>query len=220
MDLLEALYTTRAMRRVSPDPIPIDDIANLVDAAIRAPSGGNNQNWRFLTVTDPALRARLGPLYREAFNTLQETVYKDSWSTARNTGDTATLAIMSSSQWLSENFERVPLWVMAFHRNDPTGASIYPAVWNLMLAARGLGIGTCLTTILGMFQPTETFEVLGVPQDKGWELAATVSCGYPSGRWGLAKRDPAQAVAYAETWGNEVPWSKEVPEWTEPDGYP
>lgn len=220
MDVNEALYTTRAMRRVSPKAIPDEQIARLIDAAIRAPSGGNNQNWRFVTVTDPDLRSRLGPLYRDAFAILQETIYKDTWASAKTRGDDAALRVMSSSRWLADNFETVPLWVLAFHRNDPTGASIYPAVWNLMLAARSLNIGTCLTTILGIFKKAETFEVLGVPLDKGWELAAAVSCGYPTGRWGLARRSPAQTVAYAERWGNDVPWSKDTPEWTEPTGYP
>ena len=66
MDVYEALYTTRAMRRVRPDPIPADVQAKIVDAAIRAPSGGNTQNWRFMLVDDPELKAQLGPLYREA----------------------------------------------------------------------------------------------------------------------------------------------------------
>lgn len=218
MDLFEALYTTRAMRRVSDEPIPDDQVAKLIDAAVRAPSGGNSQNWRFLTVTDPAIRSRLGHLYRQAFDILQETIYKDAASSARERGDEASLRVMSSSQWLAKNFETVPLWVMAIHRNDPTGASIYPAVWNLMLAARGLEIGTCLTTILGMFKKSETFEILGVPPEKGWELAASVSCGYPTGRWGLAKRAPAHEVAYAERWGEAVTWSIDEPAWTEASG--
>ena len=141
MDLNEALYTTRAMRRVKPDPIPDDAIAAMVDAAIRAPSGGNNQNWRFLTVSDPELRAKLGPLYRTAWDKLQNTIYKGRREAAEARGDDAAIRVMTSSQWLADNFETVPLWVFALHRNDPSGASIYPAVWNLMLAARGMGIG-------------------------------------------------------------------------------
>lgn len=220
MDLHEALYTTRAMRRVSPDPIPPGEIAQLIDAAVRAPSGGNNQNWRFLTVTDPDVRAKLGPLYRDAFTTLQDTVYKEAWGSAAASQDSDTKKIMSSSEWLAQNFETVPLWVMAFHRNDPSGASIYPAVWSLMLAARSLGIGTCLTTILGMFKSDETFEILGVPQGKGWTMAAAVSCGYPTGRWGLAQRGPIERVTYEDKWGEPVSWSLPEPVWTEPDSYP
>jgi nitroreductase len=62
MDIREALYTTRAMRRVKPDPIPMDVQARIMDAAVRAPSGGNTQNWRFLLVDDPEVKSKLGPI--------------------------------------------------------------------------------------------------------------------------------------------------------------
>lgn len=213
MDLSEALYTTRAMRRVKPDPIPDDAVAAMIDAAIRAPSGGNSQNWRFLTVSDPELRNQLGPLYRRAWETLQATLYKGRREAAEARGDQAALRVMKSSQWLADNFETVPLWVFVLHRNDPTGASVFPAVWNLMLAARGMGIGTCLTTILGIFEQDAVFELLGVPTDKGWSIAATVECGYPLGRWGVAKRAPAHEVAYAERWGDTPAWTADGPLW-------
>ena len=64
VDVYEALYTTRAMRRVRPDPIPMDVQARILDAAVRAPSGGNAQTWRFLLVDDPEVKAQIGPIYR------------------------------------------------------------------------------------------------------------------------------------------------------------
>ena len=79
MDLTEALYTTSAMLRVKPDPIPEDAVKEMLDAAIRAPSGGNSQNWRFVTVTDPDAKAALGDLYREGWEILQETVYRKAF---------------------------------------------------------------------------------------------------------------------------------------------
>ena len=212
MELLEALYTTRAMRRVKPDPITDDDVAAILDAAIRAPSGGNSQNWRFLTVTDPGVRAQLGPLYREAFEMLQESVYKNAWGRAQETGDEATLRIMKSSAWLAENFEQVPLWLLPYSRNDPSGASIYPAVWSAMLAARAKGIGSCLTTILGIFRPQESAAVLGVPIEKGWVMGAAVSFGYPLGSWGVAARNPVEKVTYADRWGEPVKWTSQPPD--------
>lgn len=209
MQLNEALYTTRAMRRVRADPIPNDVVAAILDAAVRAPSGGNSQNWRFLVVTDPAIRSRLGPLYRSAFEKLGNTVYKDRWAQAERIQHEPTLRVMRSSTWLAENFETVPMWLMAFSRNDPSGASIYPAVWSAMLAARSHGVGTCLTTILGIFEADAAFEVLGAPAGKGWTLNAAVSCGYPLGTWGVAKRSPAHEVAYSDTWGS--PLGFEIP---------
>ena len=213
MDLLESLYTTRAMRRVSADPVDPEDVALVLDAAIRAPSGGNSQNWRMMVVDDPELRARLGPVYRRAFEQLQNTVYKRSWEKARETGDEPALRVMRSSAWLAENFEQVPTWFFFFSRNDPSGASIYPAVWSAMLAARGQGLGTCLTTILGIFERDTTMELLGVPADKGWQLAAAVSCGHPLGKWDLATRNPAESVTYSNQWETPLPFPVNGPRW-------
>ncbi|MFZ0014083.1 MAG: nitroreductase family protein [Acidimicrobiia bacterium] len=215
MDLTEALYTTRAMRRVKPDPIPDQVVAGILDAAIRAPSGGNSQNWRMLVVADPDVRNRLGPIYRDAYRHLQENIYAGRREAAQRAGDEAALRVMRSSDWLAENFETVPLWVMFFTRNDPTGSSIYPAVWNAMLAARGEGVGACLTTILGVFEGTRLFEVLGVPTDKGWQAAAAVSFGYPLGRWGLAQRAPAERVSFADHWGEPLRFEVGGPLWSE-----
>jgi len=104
---------------------------------------------------------------------------------------------------------------MFFTRNDPTGSSIYPAVWNAMLAARGEGVGTCLTTILGVFESKRLFEVLGVPTDKGWQAAAAVSCGYPLGRWGLADRAPVEQVSFRDQWGEPLGHDVGGPLWSD-----
>ncbi|MCB1247197.1 MAG: nitroreductase family protein [Acidimicrobiia bacterium] len=206
MDLNEALYTTRAMRRVKSDPVPDDVVAAMMDAAIRSPSGGNSQNWRWVTVTDRDRMAKLGELYAQAWEQLNASFYKGRAETAAASGDEATVRVMNSAQWLADNFSTVPLVVFPFHRNDPSGASIYPAVWSLMLAARGHGIGTCLTTVLGIFKHDEVCDLLGVPEGKGWTNAAAVTCGYPLGRWGLAQRAPAADVTYTETWGASPHW--------------
>jgi nitroreductase len=213
MDVFEALYTTRAMRRVSSDPIPQDVIVSMLDAAVRSPSGGNSQNWRWITVTDRDTIGDLAALYASAWDELNRTVYAGRAEAARERGDEATLRVLDSSQWLADNFDSVPLVVLPYHRNDPTGASIYPGVWSLMLAARAHGVGTTLTTVLGMFKGPELAELLGVPLDKGWVNAAAVTCGYPLGRWGVAKRGPAHSVVYAERWGEPPDWVADEPRW-------
>jgi len=213
MDLYEALYTTRAMRRVEPDPIPDDVVRRILDAAIRSPSGGNTQNWRFVAVSDRDTLACLGELYSEAWEILQSTVYAGRRAAAEAAGDEQMKRVMSSSQWLGEHFGEVPLVVLAYHRNDPSGASIYPAVWSLILAARGQGVGATLTTILGMFRQAEVADLLGVPLEKGWSNAAAVPLGYPRGRWGVAKRQPVQEVVYVDRWANPPPWTVDEPLW-------
>src|SRR5580658_1025772 len=217
MDLHEALYTTRAMRRVKPDPIPHDVQARILDAAIRAPSGGNQQNWRFLLLDDPAKKAALAPLYQHAMGQLWETVYKDQLEAAAANPDLPEsqqmFRVQHSAQWLADNFAQVPLFLFPFAQHDPSGGSIYPAVWSAMLAARAEGIGSCLTALLQFFHPAETLEILGVPDGEGWVLAATVSFGYPTGRWGVAERMPVDRVSYRNTWGDDVGFTVPAPLW-------
>lgn len=215
MDINEALYTTRAMRRVKPDPIPTEAVTRMLDAAVRSPSGGNTQNWRWLTVTDRDVMKQLGVLYAEAWVELNETFYAGVKDAAVKRGDETTLRVLSSSQWLADNFGTTPLVVLPYSRNDPSGASIYPAIWSLMLSARAQGIGTTLTTLLGMFKESEVAELLGIPIDKGWKNAAAIPCGYPLGRWGLAKRAPIHDVVYEESWGNAPSWTSNDPLWSE-----
>jgi nitroreductase len=218
MDLYEALYTTRAMRRVSSDPIPDKVVRSMLDSAIRSPSGGNSQNWRWLTVTDRSTIGDLGALYSEAWIELNETMYKGVREAAEARGDQTTQRVLNSSQWLADNFSQIPLVVLPFHRNDPSGASIYPGVWSLMLAARGKGVGTTLTTVLGIFKGKEVADLLGVPLEKGWQNAAAITCGYPLGRWGLAKRAPVQDVVYEEKWGVSPEWTVDEALWVADNG--
>ena len=214
METFEALYTTRAMRRVKPDPIPEDVITRMLDAAIRAPSPGNAQQWRFVAVTDPEMRSGLADLYERSWTQLQSTVYAGVRERAAAAGDSTTERVLSSGDWLAANFAQVPLVVLAFVRNDPDGSGIYPAVWNLMLAARAQGVGTTLTTVLHHFAAAEVAELLDVPTEKGWKNMAAITCGYPLGRWGVATRPPVETVVYADKWGQAPPWSVPEPLWS------
>ena len=219
MDVFEALYTTRAMRRVKEDPVPDNIIKSMIDSAIRAPSGSNRQNWKFLVVTDKNIREKLSNIYRETWD-----YYINSFLNSAKDPGTSSLKkqddkdietirrISNSASWLAENYHKVPLLVLALSRNDPTGSSIYPAIWNLMLAARGHGIGTCLTTVMS-FETEKVFEVLNIPNDKGWTLNATITAGYPLGKWGVAERKPVDDVTYLNTWGNKTNWNLEQPLW-------
>ncbi len=222
MDVREALYTTRAMRRVRPDPIPAEVQARILDAAIRAPSGGNSQGWRFLLVDDPAVKAQLGPLYRDAIGTLWQTFYKENLDKARaapaDPENASLLRVQASAQHLADHFEDVPLFLLGFSRGDPSGGSIFPAIWSAQLAARAEGVGSALTSVLGIFHGPEALEILGVPADKGWTMACCVSFGYPTGRWGVAPRRPVHEVAYRNRWGSPVGFEADEPLWPETSG--
>ncbi|GAA4090922.1 nitroreductase family protein [Nonomuraea soli] len=209
MDVFEALYTTRAMRRVKPDPVPEEVQRSLLDAAVRAPSGGNAQNWRFLLVDSPEIKAKLGPLYRDGLQQLWDGHYKD----LRDSSDPQARKVRASAQHLADHFESYPLMLFAFAKDDPTGGSIFPAVWSAQLAARAHGVGSALTSILSIFYPKQTLGVLGVPSGQGWRLACTVTFGYPLGRWDVAPRRPAHEVSYRNRWDEPVGFEIDQPLW-------
>jgi nitroreductase len=207
MDVYEALYTTRAMRRCTTEPIPEAVQQKILDAAIRAPSGGNTQNWRFLLVDDPAVKSQIGPIYRECLAMLWQTIYKDRLDAANANPDDPEsdqmLRVQRSAQHLADHFEEYPLLLFSFVQFDPTGGSIFPSTWSAMLAARAEGVGASLTSVL-LFQGDKVLEILGVPADEGWLMSSCVTFGYPTGTWGVAPRRPVHEVSYRNQWGEPV----------------
>lgn len=217
MELYEALYTTRSMRRLKPDPIPDDVQARILDAAIRAPSGGNTQRWHFILVDDYGLRNQLGPIYRDCVDRLWSSpAYKQRIDAAKNAPDdphaVSELAMVRSAQHLADTFEQVPLLFFAFAKGDTSGGSIFPAIWSAMLAARGEGVGSTLTTILS-FRKDDVYKLLAVPEGEGWEMTACVPMGYPTGRWGIAKRNPVDQIAGRNGWDQPLGFSITEPLW-------
>ena len=216
MDLYEALYTTRAMRRVRPDPIPDAVQARILDAAIRAPTGGNAQGWRFLLVDDPEVKGQLGPLYRDCIKQLFETIYAPRIAEAEANPDSPKSIefgkMHRSALHLAEHFESYPLLLFGFVQLDPTGSSIYPAIWSAMLAARADGVGSALTTVL-LFRLEEMLRIFGIPADEDWKFACCVTFGYPTGRWGTAPRRPVHEVAYRNRWSEPIGFEVPRPLW-------
>jgi nitroreductase len=211
MDLREALYTTRAMRRITDETVPQSTQARILDAAVRVPSAGNTQTWRFLLVDDPEVRARLGSIYQELY-THGRTYYGDRTAAAEAAPDDPTsqthLKVMRSADYLAENFHRYPLLLFGFAKDDMY--SVFPALWSAMLAARGEGIGTCFTRMLAG-RAAEVFKLLGVPDGEGWQMAGCVTFGYPTGRWGVAERLPVEEVTFRNSWAQPLDFSVNGP---------
>lgn len=208
MDVHEALYTTRAMRRLKPDPVPLEAQARILDAAIRAPNIG--QEWRFILVDDRAVIGQLAPLYERAFERLLEGYGASIDELLQAEGDMARVA--RSGIHLARNFGDVPLLLIAFGKTRE-GSGVYPAVWSAMLAARAEGIGSTLTGVLQSFYRDEMFQILGVPGDEGWYCHGVVPMGYPTGRWAIAPRRPVQAVAGRNSWTGDVGFTVDEPLW-------
>ena len=216
MDIYEALYTTRAMRRCKPDPIPLDAQQRILDAAVRAPSGGNTQNWRFMLVDDADVKAQLGPIYRECMTLLWATIYKERLEIANadptDPDNDQMLRIQRSAQHLADHFEEYPLLLFTFVQFDPTGGSIFPATWSAMLAARAEGIGSSLTSVF-MFQVDKVLDILGVPRADGWLFSSCVTFGYPTGKWDVAPRRPVHEVSFRNHWDGDLGFEIPAPLW-------
>src|ERR1700744_4069809 len=217
MDIYEALYTTRMMRRLRPDPIPLDTQARIVDAAVRAPNGGNTQRWHFVAVDDPKLIRHIAGLFRRA-RALEYEKFQigkgPMVATAPGADPTAHAETMrrmkGSGNYLADHFEEVPLLLFVFAIDDLGGANIYPAIWSALLAARAEGVGGVMTMVLRNFEQRVN-ELLGVPAGEGWTMSAMLALGYPLGKWGVAaNRRPVHEVSSRNGWGK--PFGVEVPQ--------
>lgn len=211
MDIYEALYTTRAMRRLRPDPIPFDAQARILDAAIRAPHIA--EGWRFLLVDDTEIKSRLAELYQQAAEQLISGALGDQLD-GLMASDTPIGRTLRSSMHLRLNFANVPLLLFGFSR-DSGGSGVYPALWSAMLAARAEGIGSTLTGMIQSFYADEAFEILGVPRNSGWFMHGTVAMGYPTGRWGIGERTPVHKVAYRNRWDGDLGFEVPEPLWSQ-----
>ena len=198
MDLVEAISTLRAMRRLKPDPVSDDDIWTLLDAAIKAPSGGNSQPWNFVVIRDPETKSKIGGYYLDAWN---KTYGSGPGRAMRDRPGMA--GVYRSAEHLAHHLGEAPVLIIATIRasgdglSPLTGASIYPAVQNLMLAARALGLGTTLTTLHKLHEQ-EVKELLGIPEEV--QTMALIPVGWPEGKFGVPPRLPAEKVVYWERW--------------------
>ncbi len=217
MEIHEALYTTRMMRRLRPDPIPLDVQARILDAAVRAPNGGNTQRWHFVAVDDPELIAEFARLYRAARDIEYEKFQAGSGPMVALTpgsdpaAHAATMRRMKGSgNYLADHFHEAPLLIFVYAIDDLGGANIYPAIWSALLAARAEGIGGVMTMVLRNFE-NRVNQLLGVPAEQGWRMSAMLVLGYPLGRWGVAaNRRPVHEVSSRNSW--DGPFGVEVPE--------
>lgn len=195
MELFEAIRTTRAMRRLDPHrPVAEADLWTIIEAATKAPSGGNRQVARWLVVTDAERRARIGALYGEAWRSIRDVYAQGATEGPGN-------AILASADHLADHMGEAPAIVLPCSRTDDP-ASIYPACQNLFLAARALGLGTALTTVHRL-REDDVKQVLDIPPEvRTW---AMIPVGYPTGRWGEAKRRPVEETTYWDAYGERRP---------------
>jgi nitroreductase len=223
--LFDAMYSARALRRLKPDPVPEEIITRILDAAIRAPSAGNAQNWAFIVVRDAEQRRKLGMIYRKASDIASE-IYK-ARGRPPHMSEEQYRRFLTSGAYLWDHIGEAPvLLVPCLHDRLPPpratlppsveaiyedelayerrirGASVYPAVQNIILACRAFGLGTVITTNHIRCE-NEVKALLGLPADVS--TYALMPIGYPRGKFGPLARRPVGEVAYADRWGAAWP---------------
>jgi nitroreductase len=201
------LTTTRAVRkRLDLDrPVEREVILECLQLATQAPTGSNQQGWRFVVVEDAEKRRKLADYYRQAAG--------DYLTTARDAvvaeGKAQTARVMDSAIWLAENFEKVPVFVIpCIEGRPPAGApnvmqaslygSIFPAVWSFQLALRSRGLGSVLTT-LHLMHEAEVAELLGIPEEI--MQVALLPVAYTKGTdFKRAARPPVDTITHWDGW--------------------
>jgi nitroreductase len=197
LGLFDAIYSQRAIRSLKPDPVPDDVLHKIIEAGTKAPSGGNSQPWAFIIVQDHDSIAKIAEWAKAGFAVMYERALG-----RMKPGDELPFPRLKP---LVESMEQVPVLLFPCHVRpegaapSPGGMSIYPAVQNMLLAARGLGIGAVLTN-LGLGDADKIKELLGVPENV--DLMATIPMGYPDKEhYGSTTRRPVSEVAHWGSWG-------------------
>ncbi len=201
MPIGEAMFSQRSIRRFRSDSLPVDDLKLIMDAAVKAPSGGNRQPARFLVLTDPNVIRDFGALYREAWWAKRRDE-KQPWTRreeipAEERGHTAAAR-------LADEIKDAPCIVLAFTTARNGASSVIPSVQNLMLAARALGIGSVPTTLHAQVLE-RVYALLNIPAEMEFHLC--IPLGYPRGRFGPTQRVPAAEVTYLNRWAAPAPWA-------------
>jgi nitroreductase len=223
--LFEAMYSARALRRFKPDPVPEGLITRILDAATQAPSAGNSQNWIFLVVRDREQRKKLGAIYRKASDVVGALYAARGRPEHMTEEQFKRFAV--SGMYLWDHIADAPVLLLPCLKLEPSpspdlmspeaqakfleatphltrmsGASIYPAVQNIILTCRALGLGTVMTTNHLLYEDDIRI-VLGLPPDV--QTYALMPIGYPLDKFGPVSRRPVSEVAYADRWGNSWP---------------
>lgn len=223
--LFEAIDSARSLRRLKPDPVPEALIKRVLDAAVRAPSAGNAQNWAFLVVRDPEQRRRIGVIYRKASD-IAAAIYAargrpphlSERQFARmlraggylwdHIGEAPVLLVPCQSRPVTPPRDALPPEIAAGYDGEIAyaerirGASIYPAVQNILLACRGLGLGATITTNHIRCED-ELKSVLGIPDDVA--TFALMPIGWPLDPFGPLTRRPLAEVVHLDRWGGTWP---------------
>jgi nitroreductase len=204
MPMGEAMFSQRSIRRFRPEPISTADLELLLEAAAKAPSGGNRQPGRFMVLTDPQVIKQFGVLYREAWWAKRRDE-KRPW-TSREQIPAEDRGSVAAAR-LADEIVDAPCIVLALSTGKGQASSVLPSVQNLMLAARALGIGSVPTTLHAQVLE-RVYALLGIPAEMDFHLC--IPLGYPRGNFGPTQRLSTAETTYWNRWGVAVPWAAET----------
>ncbi len=204
--LFATLYSARALRRFKPDPVPDAVLFQMLDAAVRAPSGQNAQDWRFILVRDPGHKARMQEWAQEPWRRYQGR-YGDISALPRSQR-----LSLRSVEHLVHHLAAAPAIIIVLGlkgRHSTPGGSAFPAVQNLLLAARGLGLsGSIFNLPLG--HEAELRELLAIPDNN--QIHCCLPIGYPTDKHGPLGRKPVKQVAYDGRFGQTWAFAEQQPD--------
>ena len=203
-DVWETIYTQRAIRRWTDEPVSDELIWKVIEAGTKAPSGSNLQPWRFLVIRDQETREAISAQLRKG---LENPGLQSMIDNAIKSGSKGERLMMTGVRGLFENLGSAPVFIVPviYQISSPTqdpqsllaGSSIYQAVQNMLLAARALGLGTVMTTFQGAVDDVLR-ERCGIPDDA--VPAAIIPMGFPDANFGPTNRKPVEDVTNWETW--------------------
>jgi nitroreductase len=191
----DAIFSLRAIRRIKPDAIADADLNSILDAARQAPNGANRQPWHFVVLQDADVRKRFGELYRVAW-----------WAKRNDEGFFKPADIPDHyklAMTLADNIGEVPAIVLVCTTSPGGRESVIPATQNLLLAARGLGIGGTITSLHANVED-DVQELINLPDGAG--VVYCIPLGYPQGRFGSVTRNPLNEIVSVNKWGNSPSW--------------
>lgn len=215
-DLFHILYTCRSMRRLKPDPVPDELIYKVIEAGTQAACGSGVQAWRFVVVTDPEIKRQVADIYQRGWGGAMKQ-YAEAGVTV---GPDKAGRQLAAAVYMAEHMAEAPVLLFACLRARRmhatrlagpnaasflrvTGASIYPAVQNILLACRALGLGATLTGVTTQYEE-EIKAILGLPESI--TTYAMIPIGYPQGRFGPVTRLPVEEVTWRDRYG--TPFAK------------
>ncbi len=205
--MADAMRTQRAVRRLHLEPVSMEVLVPLLELSLKAPTSSNTQDWSYMVVQDPAQKAELARLYRKLFRTFDPIVER----MAR--GDEQELRNMRPGQWQAEHFHELPVFVIPCYRRNlkhhPVGwpqisvasfyGSVFPAVQNLLLECRAVGLGASIQT-LPIWNVRAARRILGLPRKVN--PVCIIPIGWAKGRYGPTQRRPIGEVVHVDRYGN------------------